>query len=625
MRSPLFVFPFRPFLQPLTRYEERLSFRSDCRVAKRYGGVYHATEGTGRNEMEMNKKLMTMLAAMCAAVCALAAEVPSSAEVREVGKYLDELTKSDRQSLSQKKTTKEQYGDALLGYAADEKKPAAKFALFKEAFKAYADAKSWEKADGVYSSAQAEGGTEYALAVVGNVIVPGAAKELKARIEDDKKSYRQIGIIKGRLKKSPGDEALCESLGLEYAAVGEWVKALAAFLTAPGEVAKVADWELNKGSAYTAAKAAKFWWDYADGKPKAKMEAVRLHAAMWYEIALGENAYSGNEAKIVQGRIEETKSYGGAAMQEKATLAKQVNELKPIVLPLKGKTVIEFVGVPAGEFIMGTDDPKFTWIYQSLRMPHKVRITRPFWMAKYKVTKEVWSTYQNVELSNYNKATGGMRVPQCASYIEAMEFCDRLTKKFKGKLPNGYIVRMPTEAEWEYALKIKDSEGDSFDSTWEVNISQKAWTNRDIQKLYENNGFDTSKLSLQALPPVEVGVKKPNGLGIYDMLGNGIEILLDTFDDGSFLHPSDLTSRNNSKQMGILYANMETDPLRYYNKVGRRYIGRGCLWHSKEPNPYAKFGGELNPVYAHAHPTIRLCIGPDLIKEKGYSFKPSKK
>ena len=49
------------------------------------------------------KRLMTMLAAMCAAVCALAAEVPSSAEVREVGKYLDELTKGDRQSLSHKK------------------------------------------------------------------------------------------------------------------------------------------------------------------------------------------------------------------------------------------------------------------------------------------------------------------------------------------------------------------------------------------------------------------------------------------------------------------------------------------------------------------------------------------
>jgi formylglycine-generating enzyme required for sulfatase activity len=571
------------------------------------------------------KGLVMIVAAICVAIHVAAADVPSDADVRAVGKYVEELTKGDLAQMRQKKLTKEQYADALLGYAADEKKAAAKFALFRDAFKAYADAKSWEKADGVYGAAQVEGGTEYALAVVGHTTIPGAAKDLKARIEGDKKSYRQIGILKSKLKKTPDDESLCEALGQEYAAVGNWDGALASFLTAPGEVAKIADWELNKGGAYTAAKTAEFWWGYADGKPKSKMEALRLHAAMWYEIALGEGAYSGNEAKIVQGRIDETKSYGGAAMQEKATIAKQVKELKPIVLPLKGKTVIEFVGVPAGEFMMGTDDPKFTWIYQSLRMPHKVRITRPFWIAKYKVTKEVWGTYQNVELSNYNKATGGVRVPQCISYIEAMEFCERLTKKFKGKLPTGYIVRMPTEAEWEYALKIKDSGKDGFDFTWEVNISQKAWTNRDIQKLYENNGFDTSKLSVQALPPVEVGTKKPNGLGIYDMLGNGVEILLDTFDDGSFQHPSDLSSRNNVKQTGILYANMETDPLRYYNKVGTRYIGRGCLWHSKEPNPYAKFGGELSPVDAHAHPTLRLCIGPDLMKEKGYSFKSGKK
>ena len=567
------------------------------------------------------KRLMTMLAAMCAAMSALAAEVPSSAEVREVGKYLDELTKGDRQSLSQKKTTKEQYGDTLVGYAADEKKPAAKFALFKEAFKVYADAKSYEKADGVYSSAQAEGGTEYALAVVGNVIVPGSAKELKTRIEDDKKSYRQIGIIKKKLKKTPGDEALCESLGLEYAAVGNWEGALAAFLTAPGEVAKVADWELNKGNAYTAAKAAKFWWDYADGKPKAKMEAVRLHAAMWYELALGENAYSGNEAKIVQGRIEETKSYGAAAMQEKATLAKQVNELKPIVLPLKGKTVIEFVGVPAGEFMMGTDDQKYARFCQSLMKPHRVTITRPFWLSKHKATKEVWSAYRKTVLSDYDKVLGGMHVPQLVSYNDAMEFCEWLTKRVRSKLPNGYIVRLPTEAEWEYALFVRDTDANSLYHNWKDNISQISYTKRDVQKLYESKGIDTSNLAEDwQLTPIEVGKKKPNGLGLYDMLANGKDVMLDTFDDDTFGSRTWLEDKAaNANQTGIIYADKETDPLRHYGKVGARCICRGGGWWF--PHPFVKRGEELNGVFA----TLRLCIGPDLMKEKGYKFKPPKK
>ena len=570
------------------------------------------------------KRLMTMLAATCAAMTvALAAEVPSSAEVREVGKYLDELTKGDRQSLSQKKTTKEQYGDTLVGYAADEKKPAAKFALFKEAFKAYADAKSWEKADGVYSSAQAEGGTEYALAVVGNVIVPGSAKELKTRIEDDKKSYRQIGIIKKKLKKTPGDEALCESLGLEYAAVGNWEGALAAFLTAPGEVAKVADWELNKGGAYTAAKAAKFWWDYADGKPKAKMEAVRLHAAMWYELALGENAYSGNEAKIVQGRIEETKSYGGAAMQEKATLAKQVNELKPIVLPLKGKTVIEFVGVPAGEFMMGTK--RRVWDNTSLTKPHKVIITRPFWISKFQVTKEQWNIFQKAELTEYDKVMGGMQVPQGMSYMEAMEFCEWLTKRVSKKLPKGYIVRLPTEAEWEYALRINDDTWD--DEKWHekidwfaVSVSVRDIRQRAIEQKYELPKDDWK------YGPVAVGTKKPNAIGLYDMIGNGCEYVLDTLNVDSFAKLSGewypIGNKANEGR-GLVYNDKEIDPLRFCKDVPAAVsIRRGEIGLGS-PHLFAKPHADL--FWKNNRTTLRLCIGPDLMKEKGYKFKLGKK
>ena len=568
------------------------------------------------------KGLVMIVAAICVAIHVAAADVPSDADVRAVGKYVEELTKGDLAQMRQKKLTKEQYADALLGYAADEKKAAAKFALFRDAFKAYAETKSWEKADGVYGAAQAEGGTEYALAVVGYTTIPSAAKELKARIDADRKSYKQIGILKNKLKTTPDDESLCEALGMEYAAVGNWDGALAAFLTAPGEVAKIADWELNKGGAYTASKVAEFWWGYADGKPKAKMEALRLHAAMWYEIAIGEGAYSGNEAKIVQGRIDETKSYGGAAMQDKATLAKQVKELKPITLSLNGKTVIEFVGVPAGEFTMGTDDPKYAHFCQSLMKPHEVIITRPFWLSRYKVTKEVWSAYRKTVLSDYDKVLGGIHVPQLVSYNDAMEFCEWLTKRVRSKLPNGYVVRLPTEAEWEYALFVKDTDADSLYRNWKDNISQISYTARDIKKLYESKGIDTSNLDADwQMPPIEVGKKKPNGLGLYDMLANGKDVMLDTFDDDTFGSRTWLEDRKaNANQTGIIYADKETDPLRcYYGKVGARCICRGGGWWF--PHPFVKRGEELKGVFE----TLRLCIGPDLMKEKGYSFKSGKK
>ena len=76
------------------------------------------------------KGLVMIVAAICVAIHVAAADVPSDADVRAVGKYVEELTKGDLAQMRQKKLTKEQYADALLGYAADEKKAAAKFALF---------------------------------------------------------------------------------------------------------------------------------------------------------------------------------------------------------------------------------------------------------------------------------------------------------------------------------------------------------------------------------------------------------------------------------------------------------------------------------------------------------------
>ena len=557
-----------------------------------------------------------MLAATCAAVLSAfaAAKVPSEADVRSEGKYLTELTRGDVSQMRQKKITKEQYADALADYAADEKKPAAKFALFREAFKAYADAKCWEKADGVYSMAQVVGGTEYALHVVGRTMILGAAAALKARVDADRKSYM--------LKKTPGDESLCESLGLEYAAIGDWDGAIAAFLTAHGEVAKVADWELNKGNAYTAAKAAAFWWGYADGKPKAKMEALRLHAAMWYELALGENAYSGNEAKIVQGRIEETKSYGAAAMQEKATIAKQEKELRPIVLPLKGKTVIEFVGVPAGEFMMGTK--RRVWDNTSLTKPHKVIITRQFWISKFQVTKEQWNIFKKAELTEYDKVMGGMQVPQGMSYMEAMDFCEWLTKRVKNKLPKGYIARLPTEAEWEYALRINDDTWD--DEKWHEKIDGFAVSVRDIRQRANEQKFKLPNLEWKC-GSIAVGTKKPNAIGLYDMIGNGGEFVLDTFDADSFAMLSGVWYPMGDKAnegKGLVYDDKETHPLRFSKKDVTALISikRGEIG-LESPHPFTKRHTDL--FGRSNRSTIRLCIGPDLMKEKGYTFKPTKK
>ena len=79
----------------------------------------------------------------------------------------------------------------------------------------------------------------------------------------------------------------------------------------------------------------------------------------------------------------------------------------------------------------------------------------------------------------------------------------------KGRLPKGKIYRLPTEAEWEYALR-SGSESAYF---W----GDKAEGVIDYASLFGNTQNKT----------VLVGSKKPNNWGIHDMVGSVGELLAD--------------------------------------------------------------------------------------------------
>ena len=575
-------------------------------------------------------KLMNMLfvAAMCAAtLIASPADVPPAADVRAAGKIVEEITKNDRRNLNQKTITKEQYADAIMSYAESENRPAVRFALLKEAFRTYLDSRSYDGADGAYSRAQAEGGIEYAIAVTAYARIPNAAEKLKTRIKTDKEKFERIASLRKQLARSPKNEAINEKIGLEYVAIDEWERAMQAFLKAPGEIAKITAWELKKDGAYTAAKAAKFWWHYAKDKPKAMLESLRIHAATWYEIAIAEDAYSNVEAEYAQSRIAETKAYDTAIARRKAVVAKQVREVAPMSVPVNANHNIEFIGVPSGEFTMGVDGPMYKKWCHSVIKPHKVKITRQFWLSKTKVTKELWSVFEKdkPKLSDYEKAVGGVRVPQVTSYNDACDFCEWLTKRVSNviKLPPGYVIRLPTEAEWEYALFLRDADEKSIYHNWEDNRRLIAWKPQEVRKLCDDNGFDSTSIKEGDLRPIEVGLKKPNGLGLYDMLGNGAEIMLDTFDGTSFENLKILHEGKNGGQVGIAYKDNDSDPLGYFERLYARYITRGCCHTAWGISPYGKMSFAVNGKSCYT--TFRLCIGPDLIKEKGYTFRYKKR
>ena len=174
-----------------------------------------------------------------------------------------------------------------------------------------------------------------------------------------------------------------------------------------------------------------------------------------------------------------------------------------LAVELGDSVKMEFVWIPSGSFMMGS--PESEEGRKDDEGPvHKVTIGKGFWMGKYEVTQE---QYERVTGKNPSKFKGGKNPVEQVSWHDASRFCEVLAKKFGKTLPlrlrgKFETVRLPTEAEWEYACRAGTTTrfytGDS-----ESDLSGAGWWQG-------NSGGKTHA----------VGRKKPNAWGLCDMHGN---------------------------------------------------------------------------------------------------------
>ena len=121
---------------------------------------------------------------------------------------------------------------------------------------------------------------------------------------------------------------------------------------------------------------------------------------------------------------------------------------------------LDLLLIPAGTFTMGS--PETEADRDETEGPqHEVKIAHAFYIGKYEITQ---AQYQAI--SGYNQALfkGDDRAPEeCVSWTDCQKFCADLSKL------TGKKVRLPSEAEWEYAARANTktafSTGDSISST----------------------------------------------------------------------------------------------------------------------------------------------------------------
>ncbi len=165
--------------------------------------------------------------------------------------------------------------------------------------------------------------------------------------------------------------------------------------------------------------------------------------------------------------------------------------------PVKGdirtnRLGMKFAYIPPGEFMMGSkgEVPE----HVSDRTPHKVFLTRGFYMQTTEVTQGQWRAVMGAIPSFFTECGDDCPVDK-ASWDDAQAFLKALNRM---EAPSVY--RLPTEAEWEYAAR---SGGNNESYAGGEDPGAAGWCR-------DSSGDH----------PHPAGQKAPNGFGLYDMTGN---------------------------------------------------------------------------------------------------------
>ena len=171
---------------------------------------------------------------------------------------------------------------------------------------------------------------------------------------------------------------------------------------------------------------------------------------------------------------------------------------KNVAVDLGGGVRMEFVLIPAGSFLMGSNSGDI-----GEKPVHQVTISKPFYMGKYEVTQEQWRALMGSNLSLF---PGPKRPVEQVSWSDCQNFLANLKPKVKGLKPS-----LPTEAQWEYACRAGSNSAYYYGDN-PADLKRYAW--------FDQNSKNTTH---------PVGEKLPNAWGLYDMYGNVYEWCADFF------------------------------------------------------------------------------------------------
>jgi formylglycine-generating enzyme required for sulfatase activity len=131
---------------------------------------------------------------------------------------------------------------------------------------------------------------------------------------------------------------------------------------------------------------------------------------------------------------------------------------------------------------------------------HKVTITQPFYLGKFELTQ---TQYEKIAGNNPSSIKGDDLPVSDIVWDDAVTFCKKASEALKRDL------RLPTEAQWEYACRA-GTQTVYYTGDDEAALDKAGWYSKNSER-----------------KPHRGGEKAPNAFGLYDMLGNVRELCSD--------------------------------------------------------------------------------------------------
>jgi len=154
---------------------------------------------------------------------------------------------------------------------------------------------------------------------------------------------------------------------------------------------------------------------------------------------------------------------------------------------------IEFLAIPGGEFAMGDSSDLALLNEQPV---HDVALDA-FWMAKTELTFKQWNAF--IAATGYPRGRSQAQSEDHPvigiTWEDSQAYCDWFSKTY------GVVVRLPSEAEWEYAAR--------------GGLRGQQYPNGDAISPREANYASDAAVMVASYPA--------NGYGLYDMAGNIFE------------------------------------------------------------------------------------------------------